>query len=185
MYKAVTMASMKEIFTHLPDDIAIRLHAPASLAITSVFCFGKPTAGSRKDLEKKWDAVGVPSWLHTRPPRGAGREMNTHRKDIALAATARPLDQLKIWEEVLQWEKEGPEDSSDEENKETQEKEETDPSKKQRTALNKKTCVSAIFWWDFHMSLDVPCCCFLGLNLGFGRVKLILGLLALMSNKIA
>ena len=112
MYKAVTMASMKEIFTHLPyDDIAIRSHAPASVAITSDFCFGKPIAGSRKNLEEKWNAVEVPSWLHTRPPKGAGGEKNTYRKDIeALATTAKPLDQLKIPEEVLQWEKKAPED---------------------------------------------------------------------------
>ena len=53
--------------------------------------------------------------------------MNTHRRDIeALAMTARPLDPLKIPEEVLLWEKEAPEDSSDEENEEAQEKDATE-----------------------------------------------------------
>ena len=118
MYKTVTMASMKEIFTQLPhNDIAIRLHAPASLAMASAFCFLKPTAGSRRDFEEKWNAVEVPSWLHGRA------EMNSHRKEIeALASTAKPLDPLKIPEEVLQWEEEALEDSSDEEKEEEQEK---------------------------------------------------------------
>ena len=43
MYKTVTMASMKEIFTQLPhNDIAIRLHAPASLAMASFFFLRLP-----------------------------------------------------------------------------------------------------------------------------------------------
>ena len=45
MYKAVTMASMKEVFSQLPhDDIAIRLHAPASL-MSRPDCIPDPKEG--------------------------------------------------------------------------------------------------------------------------------------------
>ena len=55
--------------------------------------------------------------------------MNSHRKEIeALASTAKPLDPLKIPEEVLQWEEEALEDSSDEEKEEEQEKVVNEPA---------------------------------------------------------